>query len=491
MASYCRRIRALERTVRELNARIDRLVRAMRGQASREKRLRKLLEESQEREKALQAQLEEAQREAQGQSSPFSKRNRKRNPKKPGRKPGAGTFRRREEPKPTEAPISVPVEKSRCECGGQLSHLHSERVTTTELPRAPKPEVRAYDVEVCRCDRCGRRVRGRHAEVAPDQYGATAHRLGPRARATAHTLHYGLGVTVRKTPAVLRALTGLEVTQGAITQDALRQMKGPVGKTYEALRDGVKDSDYVHTDDTGWKINGDPAQLMVFETTGSDPVTVFQIRRQHRNEEVREVIPGDYKGTMTTDRGRSYDAKELRDVRQNKCVVHVKRNVEKAQANQPPGARSFGNRILAAITSAVALWQAYHRGELKLADYWVHGDAILKELAWILQDRHLADPENQRLLKGLAKQNRLGHLLRFLEDPQVEPTNNRAERALRFSVILRTISQGSKSNEGAEAHATYQSVLRTLSRRGLNMIEGLSAILKGANPLARGSPRCS
>jgi len=32
-------------------------------------------------------------------------------------------------------------------------------------------------VEVYRCPACGRRVRGQHPDVAPDQYGATAHRV--------------------------------------------------------------------------------------------------------------------------------------------------------------------------------------------------------------------------------------------------------------------------------------------------------------------------
>ena len=43
--------------------------------------------------------------------------------------------------------------------------------------------------------------------------------------AAAHVLHYGVGVSVRKVPAVLRALTGVELSQGAISQDALRRAR--------------------------------------------------------------------------------------------------------------------------------------------------------------------------------------------------------------------------------------------------------------------------
>jgi hypothetical protein len=42
-----------------------------------------------------------------------------------------------------------------------------------------------------------------------------------------------------------------------------------------------------YTDDTGWRVGGENAQLMIFVT---DTATVFQVRPRHRNEEVREVI---------------------------------------------------------------------------------------------------------------------------------------------------------------------------------------------------------
>ena len=47
--------------------------------------------------------------------------------------------------------------------------------------------------------------------------------------AAAHVLYYGMGIPVRKVPAVLNMLTGLELTQGAITQDALRRARGAGG----------------------------------------------------------------------------------------------------------------------------------------------------------------------------------------------------------------------------------------------------------------------
>ena len=54
--------------------------------------------------------------------------------------------------------------------------------------------------------------------------------------AHAHVLHYGIGVPVRKVPAVLAQLTGLGVTQSALTRDAQRRAEDSVGAAYEQLR---------------------------------------------------------------------------------------------------------------------------------------------------------------------------------------------------------------------------------------------------------------
>ena len=48
--------------------------------------------------------------------------------------------------------------------------------------------------------------------------------------AAAHMLHYGVGIPVRRVPTVLRALTGVELSQSAITQDATAPSPGRCGR---------------------------------------------------------------------------------------------------------------------------------------------------------------------------------------------------------------------------------------------------------------------
>ena len=295
--------------------------------------------------------------------------------------------------------------------------------------------------------------------------------------AAAHVLHYGVGVPVRKVPAVLRALTGVELSQGAISQDALRRARGAVGDAYHKLRGSVLGSPLVHTDDTGWRVDGGPAFLMAFET---DEATVYQVRARHRNEEVREVVPSDYGGVMVTDRGRSYDAQALSGVKQQKCLAHVLRSISEVVQTKRGRGRSFGNRLSRLLREAMELRQAYHRGAA--ADFAAEAERLRREATYHLRDRPMSDADNYRLQNELGWHHDRGNLLRFLDDPSIEPTNNRAERALRPAVIARKVSHCSKNVGGADAFSAFTSVIRTLARNGddHSLVNGLCGVFSGA-----------
>ena len=443
------------------------------------------LEASNER---LRKELVESQRSGRRQAAPFSKGKRSDKPKRPGRKPGTGMFSYRRPPSAeevTDPEVDVPVSGETCPgCGGILEDAGERVAYVTDIPAIRRPQVRVYRVQVCRCRSCGKRVRGRHPDIASGQHGASAHRLGERVKAAAHVLHYGVGIPVRKVAAVLWALTGVRVSQGAISQDALRRAGGMVGEAYGRLRRSVGASEFVHTDDTGWRVGGERAYLMAFETEES---TVYQVRGRHRNEEVREVVPSDYAGVMVTDRGRSYDAQALSGVKQQKCLAHVLRSISDVVETKTGRGRSFGKGLSALLREAMELWRSYHRGEA--VDFGVQAERLKRELSYHLRDRPMSDADNYRLQNELGWHDDRGNLLRFLDDPRIEPTNNRAERALRPAVIARKVSHCSKSVKGAEAFSAFTSVIRTLERNGGDqpVVDRLCAVFSGA-PVHSTSP---
>ncbi|MCW5978940.1 MAG: IS66 family transposase [Bryobacteraceae bacterium] len=425
--------------------------------------------------------VEQLRRQQHRSAAPFSKGKRKPNPQKPGRKPGQGEFRRRAQPAaaPNHPPVDVPVAHALCRwCGGALEAEAAENVSVTDLAPRPQPVIRVFRIQVCRCRRCGRTVRGQHPEVAADQHGATAHRLGPGVRAMAHALHYGHGVPVRRLPAILREMTGIALTSSAITQDALKQLSGAVGQAYQRLRKQVRNAAVVYTDDTGWRVDGESAFLMAFDT---DEQTAYQVRRQHGNEQVRELVPGDYGGTLVTDRGPSYNAAELSGVKQHKCLSHLIGNVTEVVASKSGAAKAFGARLKTLLQQANQLWRDRRAG--KAMDYQAEVNRIEQELTRHLRIRRLRDPDNQRLLDGIGLQHDRSRVLTFLHHPDVEPTNNRAERALRPAVIARKVSHCSKNTRGAEAFAAFTSVARTAVKKGGASVAETFRLLLRPKPL--------
>lgn len=441
---------------------------------------------------ALREENEDLKRRGLRQAAPFSKGKPKADPKPPGRKKGEGPFTYRRAPHPdqiTEPAVDVPVRQRACRsCGGKLIEERVDFAYVTDLPPVVKPVVREYRVSVCRCENCGERVRGEHYDLASDQYGASAHRLGSRLKAMSHALHYGLGLPMRKVPELLFLLYGVRVTQSALTQDALRQAERAMGDAYRALRNGVKAAPRVNTDDTGWRIGGETAHLMAFATEES---VIYQIRTRHRNEEVREVVPADYSGVMGCDRGKSYDAQALRSVKQQKCLCHVLRSLSAEIEADPDNA--FAWTLKERLGAAHALWRDYRAGKIDRECYDRDGAERYKQVTLHLireQARLRFQPVddgsppsrrnrmNRRLLEQIGVHHERGHLLRFLSDPSIEPTNNRAERALRGAVIARKVSQCSKTKRGANAYAAFVSVIRTARQTGRPLLETLVPLLR-------------
>jgi transposase len=124
----------------------------------------------------------------------------------------------------------------------------------------------------------------------------------------------------------------------------------------------------------------------------------------------------------------------------------------------------LGENLKMLFGMALDLWEEYHTGETR--DFEARAAELRLAIGYQLRERGLRDRDNRHLLKVLRRYHQRGELLRFLEQPEVEPTNNRVERVLRPAVIARKVSQCSKNQAGAYAFSAFKSVIQTLVKRG-------------------------
>ena len=88
----------------------------------------------------------------------------------------------------------------------------------------------------------------------------------------------------------------------------------------------------------------------------------------------------------------------------------------------------------------------------------------------------------EKLRRRIARDR--AHLCLFVTDRAVPATNNACERALRPSVIFRKVTNGFRSDWGAQTYAAFRSVVSTAKANGRSVLGDLRTV-----PGNRGSPR--
>ena len=93
-----------------------------------------------------------------------------------------------------------------------------------------------------------------------------------------------------------------------------------------------------------------------------------------------------------------------------------------------------------------------------------------------------AGPE-ERIRLRIAKQR--DHLFTFLDHPDVEATNNLAERQLRPVVISRKLSCGDKTDAGARTWETLASLAATCQQTGTSFVDFVTNALTEQHQVLR------
>ena len=285
---------------------------------------------------------------------------------------------------------------------------------------------------------------------------------------------------------ITQQCNNISLTQSAVTQAAekLCARNGPATTAYEGLKEEIRQSPVVNTDDTGWAIGVTLAFVMGFFTK---LVKFYAICRQHRSDEVIEILGQGFQGLMGCDRGSSYDAHKMDHIRQQKCLSHLLKNIKEAMRDKTGKVLEFGDQLSALLREGIQLWHDLKAKKLSRRAFNLQGADLDERLRAHLRHQNLADADAQRILDGIGLRHDNDQVLLFLKKPEIEPTNNMAERDLRGAVISRKNSQCSKNDRGADTFAKLKSIFETLRARKLQVIEGFKqVILTGKVPAFEG-----
>lgn len=422
--------------------------------------------------------LEEALRAGKRQAAPFRKGPPRAQPETPGRKSGADHGAHGHRPPPPPERISecheAPLPDACPDCHGRLVETAVTSQYQTEIPR--RPIIREFRVHVGRCVGCGRRVQGRHPLQTSDALGAAASQIGPDAQAAATTLHTQMGLSHGKVAAVFETLFGIGLSRGASAQINLRAA-GRLAGDYRSVLEEVRTSGQIAADETGWRVGGKPAWVHVWV---GDRATAYGIDPQRSAAVLGRVIGADWDGILSHDGWSSYNCQFPEAVHQQ-CLAHLLRRARALGARASGGGVRFPRQVLALLGEAIHERNRCGRGEITPEQLGARREEFDERL-WELLDRPRGVADQATFAAHLR--DHAGEIFAFVTDPRIEPTNWRAEQAVRPAVVNRKVWGGNRTPTGARAQQVLMSVLETARRQAHSIVDYISQTLRSfGNPI--------
>ena len=376
--------------------------------------------------------------------------------KRPGAQPGhTGHFRIKSKP---NRRIRINLDINECpECHHSLRRKGTRKRIIEDIP-VINADIIEYQLNRLYCNKCHRI----YEPEIPDALSGTT--LSIRTMLTVAYFRIGMRMSIENVSSTMMNVFGISISEGEI-QHILSQLSDSLGEEYSSLLQTIRDAPSRHMDSTSWKISGNPYNLWTFLTKSE---SIFAIRKSNGHEVPLEIL-ADHNGTDIHDRHSAFETFASKSKNhQQYCWSHIicdGKELEEFYGEE-------GGRIKRALQTIFHEAKEYH-GHGTMKDV----EKLHRDLTFLL-DSHYEHAGCRKFVKNLLKRKK-EWLFQFVMNPDVEPTNNRAERGLRPSVIYRKTSGGSRTERGAEIYTRIYSIYYTSKLRGKNFITDTSSIIKG------------
>jgi len=347
-------------------------------------------------------------------------------------------------------------------CRSALAHAAArpappmERHQVWELPEI-HPVITEHRLVAGWCSHCQSWVK----PELPVEIGRTA--FGPRLHAWMAILTGRFRQSRRQVMELLQELCGVSVSLGSI-QSLCEETSEALAVPYREAKEAVAQAEMAHLDETGWKKKGKRRWLWVAVTRLA---TVFLVSCSRGRQALRELIGESFQGILQSDRWGAYN---MVDPSQRQiCWAHLKRDFQ-ALSERKTRAGPLGAWGLREIKRLFAVWHRYEAGKISWADMQWELVPVRTRLG-----ASCGDPKAEALCRNLLKL--WPALLTFAMVPGAEPTNNRAERALRGAVLWRKGCFGNQSENGSRFTASILTAVATLRQQDRNIVEYVVAAI--------------
>lgn len=380
--------------------------------------------------------------------------------KTPGRKDGHPGSRR---PPPDHVDETLPHPLTRCpDCRTPLPEASETRTRYTEEIPPVQPKITLHLIHRYWCSVCDRFVEAPFTAALPRSP------IGLGTLIYSAWLHYALGLTLNKIVELLNVSAHFTITPGGLSQ-AWARLARILQPLYDQIAAQARSSSVLHADETGWRVNGLTHWLWCFT---HKTLVYYVIDRCRGSPVVKKVLGDFFAGTLITDFFGAYNLIQV--WKRQMCLVHLLRELARVDLIHTAAAWSrFRNTLKGLLKDAFRL--ARQRASLS-PEARARKKSRLQARLQCLATCASTDKHARRLAKRLRRYQ--DALLTFLDDPEVPPDNNHAERQTRPGVLCRKNSFGNRSQQGALTQALFMSLFRTLSLRHHHPVQSLQSLIE-------------
>ena len=321
------------------------------------------------------------------------------------------------------------------------------------------------------CDQCGHETRAEPYRAPPavgDWAGVeiSAWRLiGPALAALLVWVHFDLHLSVRRCRLLSWELFGLSLSVGAI-QQAIHESGRACEPIPPRVQEEIRQAALLYSDETPHYQATEFLWLWVLASAHS---VLFFIGRRTK-EVLRGRIGADFAGWLMSDGYGAY-----REYTQRlRCWAHLIRKARALAETFTPHVQGYGNTLLDTFDRLIE--QVYQAREGPPRDLRPQLAGELAELKRLCEKMKRSSNEKARQL-GVEFFNDWEAIFQVLAHPQMPLTNNFAERLLRQWVILRRITQGTRTPQGSLALATFATIIGTCHLRKASPLRYLHQVI--------------
>lgn len=315
-----------------------------------------------------------------------------------------------------------------------------------EIPEPMPIEVTEYKINHYHCPKCDKEIVAKAPIPEKSNFGANT---------LSHVtlLKFEDRLPLRKVCSAMSRQFNFPISSGTVFEitDRVSEALSPV---YNKIKTSLRISRAVNIDETEMRVGGLNYHLWVF-TTKKD--TLYVIRKSRGKNVIEEVLGKNYKGVIICDGWTSY--------------VSYSTNLQRCWAHLLREAKYLAEEYTSAKFLYGGLKSIYGRAIDKKPP--ARENLILETEQWI----DYAESHKELRKFAVKIKNGIEYWFTFLEKKDIEPTNNRAERALRELIVQRKIMGTLRNEKGSTIMERITTCIATWKQNGLNTFAELKAQL--------------